>query len=111
MRKFKVTMEVIIKSNRSKEKTPNLECHEIEADYYDYYNEAFLITQENVHQAKDIDKKYNVGDFFDAPIKSIRFYIGNELIKEYNILGDPYFKLEEYKEGKWELIAKYNCYK
>jgi hypothetical protein len=84
---------------------------EIEADDYKRNFDEVLITSENLEYAqKYLNSDYKVGDTHRSPIKSISFIKDGVEIDDFNILADPYYKLEKLdNNGNWELVDKHNC--
>jgi hypothetical protein len=113
MRKFRITVqrklfttnEVIDSSNRTY-------SIEIECDSYKENIEEVIITQENIEYAKKyLNSDYKVGQVHKSPTKSIIFIESNETKEEIHILGDPYYKLDEFIDSEWKTIDKHRCLK
>lgn len=66
------------------------------------------ITENNRTQTSELGAKEYKKILNEAGlVKSISFLHNNIEIIRYNILGDPYYKLEKYDNGKWIEIDKH----
>ena len=128
VKKYKLTRSRIVFNPKEEvEKLPHKErvtTLEVEACSYKYtgeeninvFNEDALRRVKNGPCGRPPDKKIKdlkIGDVYQGPKNEIIF-IGTEydehvILEEhkYSILGDRYFKLEEWKKDTWQIISQY----
>ena len=94
--------EIINELNRT-------ESTEIESDTYKQNIDEVIITTENLNYAKLINNQYRIGDVHKSPVKSISFIIDNVEIETFDMLADPYYKLEKFENDEWVIIDKHRC--
>lgn len=111
MNKFRITEQrILFGDNEQKTEKNRTQTHEIEADDYKRIFDEVLITEENLEYAqKYLNSNYKVGDIHKSPIKSISFIIDGVEVNCFNILGDPYYRLEKLNNGNWIEIDRHRC--
>lgn len=81
---------------------------EILCDSFNKVVEEIEITDNNLEIALTINSNYKVGDIHILPLRYIS-YIKNGIEQEIDVLGDPYYKLDQFINNEWILIEKHNC--
>lgn len=111
MNKFRITEQrIIFGDNEEITEKNRTQTHEIEADDYKRIFDEVLITDENLEYAqKYLNPNYKVGDTHKGPTKSISFIKDSIEVNSFNILADPYYKLEKLDNGNWIEIDKHRC--
>lgn len=112
MNKFRITKQkIIFRSNEQITEKNRTITEEIEADGYIRVFDEVLITNDNLEYAqKYLNSDYKIGDIHNGPVKSISFIKDGIEISSFNILADPYYKLEKLDSGNWIEVDKHNCY-
>lgn len=111
MNKFRITKQTMFFSGDEKITEKNrTQSQEIEADDYKSNFDEVLITNENLeYSQKYLNSKYKVGDIHKSPLKSISFIKNDIEIENFNILADPYYRLEKLDNGRWIEVDKHRC--
>jgi hypothetical protein len=111
MKKIKITIQrTLFNQNDIINESNRTYSFEIECDSYKENRDEIEITKENLDYAKKfINENYKLGDIHKSPLKSISFIKNNEIIKNVEVLADPYYKLEEFINGKYIVVDKHNC--
>lgn len=110
MKKFKLIKQVGF-YHSSEKNIPQTEDIIVECDEIKYIRDEIKITEENISKAKIINEEYNVGDTLIGVLGEVSFIKDDLEINNVKVLADPYYKLYEFKNDKWNLIDKHTCKK
>lgn len=79
----------------------------IDCDEYELINRTITIDNEDVVSLfKEMGDKVKIGDRYTSPTSRVKI-IKDGKVEYFNVLGDPYYKIEELVNDKWVMVDGY----